>query len=54
MYVKWVGFEELEMTRETAQHFYADAPQYLTNQLKKLKPTKGIHKNLRTKYGVKI
>lgn len=54
MQIEIVGFEDLEMTRETAVHIHAGVPQYFTNQLKKLNLVKDIWQVLNTKYGVKI
>ena len=56
--VKWVGLNEEETTWEPLSTIYADAPEYIVAQLRKLRLAKEVRDDLKKekekKYGVKV
>ena len=50
--VRWFGFEEDEDTREPLKTLWEDAPQFVKQQLCKMKLGPDVHDKLRKDYGI--
>ena len=52
--VSWSGFEEDEDTREPLKTLWEDAPQFVKQQLKKIKLGRDVHGKFHKTYGITV
>ncbi|CAB1109586.1 unnamed protein product [Ectocarpus sp. CCAP 1310/34] len=50
--VRWAGFEEDEDTWQPLSDIYQDAPQFLKQELRKMKLSKEVKDNIKKEYGI--
>eukprot|EP00903_Cladosiphon_okamuranus_P006086 g5996.t1 len=52
--VRWSGFEEDEDTWEPLKTLWEDAPQFVKQQLRKMKLSRDVHEKLKQQYGIAL